>query len=1050
MRTGISSWAIRRPIPVIVLFLVLAIAGWHAFSTLPVNANPNVNFPIVNVTIEQPGAAPGELENSVTRKIESAVAGLPGIRHLSSTMMEGQSTTTVEFQLGIDSDRATNDVRDAVAEVRSDLPQGVLEPVIRRVDVEGGALFNFAVNSPGRSQTELSWFIDDTVSRTLLAVPGVQQVQRLGGTAREIRIELRPDRLAALGITAAQVNEQLAQSNVDVPAGRAVLDGREQTIRMPGGAASVEALAARRIALADGRWVVLSDIAHVRDANAEARALARLDGEPVVGFAVFRARGSSDTVVAEGVEAAIAELQRTHGDVRIDQVSNTVDYTRSSYKAAMDTLLEGAVLTVLVVFLFLRNWRATLVAAVALPMSILPAFIVMSWLDYTLNSITLLALTLVVGILVDDAIVEIENIERHLERGKRPFQAAIDAADAIGFAVVAITATIVAVFLPVSFIGGTIGQYFSQFGVTVSAAVLASLLVARLGTPLLAAYLLEPGQGKRHAQGGERAHRAQGDGSPARPSGLLAGYLRLLGWALNHRGIMLVSGLAFLGASLAMVPLLPAGFLPINDRGVSQLDVSLPPGTPLAQTEARLRTLSDTIRQRPEVASIFSTAGGDDVSQGTLLIRLKPVSERDLSQKGVENALLGDLRQFEDMRLAFRGETAARELSVILVGDDADALSEAAHTLRRQMQAITGIANVQVNEPFMRPELRIMPRLDEAARLGVTPQEMGTLLRIATLGDLDANSARFNFADRQVPVRVALTPDSRDDLHVLRNLRVAAMDGTTVPLHTVADLHMADGPSRIERFDRQRRISVDADLGPGTTLGQALDAIEALPALHALPAGVRRVEYGDAEYMAEMFDRFGTAMGFGVLMVLAVLVLLFRDFLQPITILVALPLSLGGAISALLLYGAALDLPAVIGILMLMGIVTKNSILLVDFVIEKRRAGMPRTQALLQSGAERARPIIMTTIAMAAGMVPAVFASGADAGFRAPMAIAVIGGLVTSTLLSLVFVPVAFSMMDDLRQWLAPRLARLTSVTPEDRENAERSLAAASAEGAER
>lgn len=1024
MSFQLSSWAIRRPIPTIVLFLVLSIAGWMAFVKLPVNANPQVTFPIITVSIAQPGAAPSELENAITRRVEAAVAGLAGIRHLSSTMSDGLSLTTVEFQLGIDPDRATNDVRDAVAQIRSDLPQGILEPVISRLDVEGGALFHYAVRAPAKSLPELSWFIDDTVSRALLTAPGVQQVQRLGGIGREVRVALLPERLEALGITAGQVNTQLAHSNIDVPGGRATLDGRERAIRALGSATSVEDLAQRPIALSDGRWARLSDLAQVSDGGAEPRTRARLDGEEVVGFAVFRTRGSSDTVVAAGVEAAISALQRTHPDVRIEQVSNTVDYTRSSYRAAMTTLIEGALLTVLVVFLFLRSWRATLVAAIALPLSILPTFVVMAWLDYTLNSITLLGLTLVIGILVDDAIVEIENIERHLDKGKRPFLAAIDGADSIGFAVIAITATIVAVFLPVSFIGGTIGQYFSQFGVTVSVAVLASMLVARLGTPLLAAYLLKP-------KAEHTGHLTQSAG------GLMRRYLRLLDWALHHRRTTVLAGAAFLAISLALLPLLPTGFLPVNDRSLVQLDVTLPPGTPLAETDTRLQALTDTIAQRHEVAAIFATAGGDDVAQGSLLIKLVPPRERKLDQKSFEQALRQELSSVADLRLAIRGETAAREISVILVGDNPDTLTEAAHALRRQIHVVPGIANVQVNEPLLRPELRIEPRLDEAARANVTPLAIGETLRIATVGDLDANTARFNFVDRQVPVRVALAESARDDLDTLRRVRVAADDGSTVPLHAVADLRFADGPSRIERFDRQRRVSVDADLVAGTTLGEALAAIDALPALRELPNGVREVEYGDAEYMAEMFDKFSIAMGFGILMVFAVLVLLFRDFLQPVTILIALPLSLGGAIGGLLLYGAALDLPAVIGILMLMGIVTKNSILLVDFVIDKRRHGMPRAQALLQSGAERARPIVMTTIAMAAGMVPAVFASGADAGFRAPMAIAVIGGLVTSTLLSLVFVPVAYSLMDDLRQWCAPRLAKMTSVTTADREAAD-------------
>lgn len=1026
MSFQLSSWAIRRPIPTIILFLVLSVAGWAAFVKLPVNANPQVNFPIITISIEQPGAAPSELENAVTRRVEAAVAGLAGIRHLSSTLTDGLSVSTVEFHLGIDPDRAANDVREMVAQVRSDLPQGILDPIISRVDIEGGALFYYSVRAPTKSVAELSWFIDDIVSRTLLSAPGVQQVQRLGGAGREIRVELLPERLEALGITAGQVNEQLTQSNINVPGGRTLFNGRERAIRILASATSVGELAERPIILPDGRWAKLSELAHVSDGSAEARTRARLDGEEVVGFSVFRTRGSSDTVVAEGVEAAIGELQQRYPEVRIAQVANTVDYTRSSYSIAMTTLIEGAVLTVLVVFLFLRNWRATLVAAIALPMSILPTFVVMDWLGYTLNSITLLALTLVIGILVDDAIVEIENVERHLELGKRPFHAAIDGADSIGFAVIAITATIIAVFLPVSFIGGTIGQYFSQFGVTVSAAVLASMLVARLATPLLAAYLLQP-------KAGHAAHQKDA----LAQNGLMGRYLRLLDWALRHRRTTLLAGTTFLVVSLALVPLLPSGFLPVNDRSLTQLDITLPPGTPLAETDARLQSLADTISRRPEVSAIFATAGGEDVAQGSLLIKLVPPRERELDQKNFEQALRHDLSSFADLRFSVRGETATRELSLILVGDDPDTLSYTAHALRQQMREVPGIANVLVNEPLQRPELRIEPRMDEAARVSVSPLTIGTTLRIATVGDIDANSARYNFADRQVPVRVVLAESARNNLNTLRRLRVNSDDGNTVPLHAVADLRFADGDSRIERFDRQRRISVDADLVAGTTLGEALAAIDALPVMHNLPEGVRQIEYGDAEYMTEMFEKFGTAMGYSILMVFAVLVLLFRNFLQPITILTALPLSLGGAIGGLLLYGAALDLPAVIGILMLMGIVTKNSILLVDFVIEKRRQGMVRAQALLQSGAERARPIVMTTIAMAAGMVPAVFASGADAGFRAPMAIAVIGGLITSTLLSLVFVPVFYSLMDDLRQCLAPRLARLTSVTEQDRESAE-------------
>ncbi|MGR4043640.1 efflux RND transporter permease subunit [Pseudomonas sp. 910_21] len=1026
MSLQLSSWAIRRPIPTLVMFLVLAVAGCLAFVKLPINANPRVDFPVITVVVSQVGAAPTELEHSVTLRVERAVSGLAGIRHITSTVADGISVTTVEFQLGIDPGRAANDIRDAIALIRADLPQTIEEPMITRIDVEGGAILNYALKGSERRLVDLSWFVDDVLSRDLLAVPGVQKVQRLGGVEREVKVELQAERLQALGITAEQVNRQLVQTNINVPGGRTRLGNNEQSIRTLGSALTVEALSNTPIALPEGRWARLGDLARVHDGASEARSRARLNGEEVVGFAVFRAKGSSDTLVAAGVAAALQRLQAQNPDVEIHPISSSVDYTLASYDAAIMTLIEGALLTILVVFIFLRSWRATLVAAIALPLSILPTFVVMAVFGYSLNSITLLALTLVIGILVDDAIVEIENIERHLEQGKRPYQAAIDASDAIGFAVVAITATIVAVFLPVSFIGGFVGQYFTPFGITVSAAVLASLLVARLVTPLMAAYLLKPKAPSRHGP------------HPPAPRGLLARYLKLLEWALQHRGKSLgIAGLFLIG-SLALVPLLPSGFMPVNDISLSRIDVSLPPGSSLARTDTVLTSMAEQLRQRPEVLSVFATAGGEDSSGATdvataqLLVRLVPADQRELSQKAFEQSLRPLLNGFADLRYAFRGESAARDISIILVGADGQALSQAAHALQREMRGIEGIANVQVNEPLLRPELLIQPRVDEAARAGVSPLAIGSVARIATVGEINASSARFNFHDRQVPIRVLLPAIEQGDLNALNNLGVSSDSGKVLPLSAVADIGYGSGPARIERLSRLRRVSVDADLA-GLTLGAALEAIDQLPALDPLPEGVRRVEYGDAEYMNEMFDKFGVAMGLGIMMVFAVLVLLFRDFLQPLTILVALPLSIGGALGGLLLYGAAIDLPVVIGLLMLMGIVTKNSILMVEFTIENRRAGLPRHQALIQSGAERARPIIMTTIAMVAGMLPAVFSSGADAGFRAPMAVAVIGGLITSTLLSLVLVPVVFSYMDDLNQWLAPRLARLTSVTPEDR-----------------
>ena len=1018
MKLNISSWAIRSPIPTIVLFFVLTMFGIFSFQKLPINADPNVAFPVVTITVGQSGASPDELENSVTRRVEDAVAGMAGVRHISSSIIEGSSVTTVEFRLETDTDRAVNDVRNAISQIRDDLPSNITNPIVERLDTEGGALGYYVVQAPNMTQTELVWFIDDTIQRQLLALNGVQQVKRLGGEKREVRVALHADKLNVLGVSADQISSQLAQTNINVPAGRAELFGQEQSIRVLGSQIDLQALADLPIALTDGRKVKLSEIATITDSHAEVRSRARLNGREVLGFQVYRAKGSSDTVVAKGVEEGLQQLAEQYPNIRITEVYNSVNTTKENYDIAITTLIEGAVLTVLVVWLFLRNWRATLVAAIALPLSILPTFAVMYLFGYTLNSISLLAITLVIGILVDDAIVEIENIERHLHQGKRPYRAALDGADAIGLAVVAITACIVAVFLPVSFIDGMVGQYFNQFGVTVSAAVLSSLLVARLATPLLAAYLLQPQNHQTKEQS---------------PSRLKQRYLALLEKALHFRKTTLLIGSAILLVSVMIIPLLPTGFVPKGDIGMSQIDVTLPPSSRMQQTDEILRKIDRTLRELDEVDLVFITAGVSEINKGEILIRLKPYNQRSITQKEFEDKLRGELAKLSDIRFAFRNEMAARDVSVLLTGNDPEKLLLASQQLKQQMQGLKSVENVQVNAPLTKPELQIKLREHEAAKAGVTSQAIGNLLRIATVGDVDGNAASFTFSDRQVPIRVTLSEQDRNNLDQLKHLRVPSGNGGTVMLSSVADISFGSGSAGSERFDRERRIAVEADLALGQTIGTALAEVNELPILQNLPEGVRMPNYGDAEYMDEMFTQFGLAMVFGVLMVMMVLVLLFKDFLQPLTILTALPLSIGGAVAGLWLYGAALDMSSVIGILMLMGIVTKNSILLVDFVIEKRIQGIDRFTALIQSGSERVRPILMTTIAMVAGMIPAVFASGSSATFRASMAIAVICGLIASTLLSLIFVPVVYSLMDDWKNWLSPRLARLTSVTLEDK-----------------
>ncbi|HWX50826.1 MAG TPA: efflux RND transporter permease subunit [Roseomonas sp.] len=1030
---NISSWAIRNPIPTVVLFLLLTLGGLAAFPMLRVNNTPDIDLPAVVVTVMQPGAAPSELETQVTRRVEDAVAGLGDVKHITSIVQDGTSTTIIEFNLGKDPDRATNDVRDKVSQIRADLPASIRDPVISRVEITGGAILTYTVAAPGLSTEQLSWFVTDTVAKSLLSVPGVAQVNRVGGVEREIRVALRPERLRALGITALQVNEQLRTANLNLPGGRGTLGESEQSIRTLGSAATVEALRARPIILPGGRTARLEEIAEVTDSTAEVRTAARLDGEPVVAFEVMRTRGSSEVKVAEQVAERVAALETSHPGVTIRRVTSTVAFVQAGYHAALDALLVGSGLAVLVVWIFLRDWRATLVACVAMPLSLIPTFLVLQWLGYALSNITLLGLTLVVGVLVDDAIVEIENIVRHLrarpEQGAR--RAALEASAEIGLAVMATTGAILAVFVPVTFMPGIPGQFFRQFGLTVAAAVTFSLLVARLLTPLMGAYLLKP---QRQARSEE-----VGDGTVGRR------YLALLDWCLRHRWTTLAGATGFFALSLALVPLIPTDFVPAADRGRSALAMELAPGSTLAETDAAVRRATAILKARPEVESVFASLGtasivggpgmGSATAQGdprnaNLIITLKPRAERALTQQQFEAAVRPALEAIPGLRVRFGADgMSGSKASVTLVGDDAVRLAAAARVLEQQMRGIPALSGARSTASLERPELQIVPLEARAAELGVSVAAIGETARIATMGDIDQNLARFNLPDRQIPIRVMLEEGARGDLETLRALRLAGRADLAVPLGAVAEIRHGAGPAQIDRLDRVRKATVEAELN-GMPLGEATRLIRALPIMQNLPPGVHERETGDTEVMRELFGGFVMALAAGVLLIYLVLVLLFGGFLQPLTIMSALPLSLGGALMALLLAQKALGVSAVIGVLMLMGIVAKNSILLVEYAIEARRAGLARGAALVEAARKRARPIVMTTVAMTAGMVHIAAGVGADAEFRAPMALVVIGGLITSTLLSLVVVPVVYTVVDDVGRLFARLLRRGAGLRP--------------------
>ncbi|MFZ5593192.1 MAG: efflux RND transporter permease subunit [Pseudomonadota bacterium] len=1069
MALRISSWAIRHPIPPIVFFVVLCILGVAAYLKLPINNMPNIAIPIVQVTVVQPGSAPAEIETQITRRIEGSVAGLGNIKRITSSVGGGISATVIEFRLGIDINRAVTDVRDAVNKTRPLLPKGIEEPVIQRIDVEGGPILTYTVAAPAMVAQELSWFVDDVVTRHLLAISGVAKVQRQGGVGREIRVQLNPDRLLSYGITPNQVNAQLRALNINLPGGRTELGYREQSIRTLGSAPTVTELANITITLPNGRFVRLADLAHVYDAASEPRQMARLNDQPVIAFALYRSKTSSEVSVEQAVEVKLAELKRNHPGIEFTQVLSLVEFTKTSYQSALWAFVEGTLLAIVVVFFFLRDWRATWISGIAIPLSVIPTFIVMQWLGFTLNGVSLLALSLVAGVLVDDAIVETENIVRHMRMGKRPFEAALDAADEIGLAVVATTAVIVAVFIPVSFMEGVVGQYFIQFGLTVALAALFSLLVARLITPLLAAYFLKgtsinplkprwrrwkyaqnagPGSGRLRVNSAfsrisalpsllDRIHR--GTLKPDVPRETLPAWLTwygdLLSRALDHRKLVLLGGGAILAGSFALAPLLASGFLPPEDKSLSILRLDLPPGSTLRDTDETVRDITALVRARQEVGSVFAVigdAGDGEVRQAAITIRLVPPDRRLLGVKAFESAIRDDLSRVPNVRMSFLADSGAKEISIVLTSGDPVLLEKTARALEFEMRGLKDLSNITSNLSLPRPELRIQPRLDEMARLGVTVEQIADTVRVATVGDLNVNLAKFNAGNRQVPIRVLVDPEIKKDAGMIANLRVLGRDDRAVPLGAVADIEFGSGPASINRYDNQRQVTLEANLN-GVALGDALDAINSLPTLKALPEGVSRHEVGDAEFFSEMFTSFATAMALGILLVFAVLVLLFGNVIQPVTIMVALPLSVGGALLGLLMTGTPLSLPAVIGILMLMGIVGKNSILLIDFVIEKRREGMPRRRALIEAGTQRARPIIMTTIAMIAGMLPIAIGFGIETAFRAPMAIAVIGGLITSTLLSLIFVPIVYTFLDDFEAWIKPRLLRLTTYRPVSR-----------------
>lgn len=997
-----ATWSIRNPVPAMLLFILLSVAGIIGYRALPIANMPDLDLPTVSISLTQPGAAPAQLETEVARKVENSLATLAGIKHISTSIIDGQVNINAEFVLEKPLSDALIEAKDAVDKVRSDLPADLQQPAVSALRAGSDATVVYAAHSAHMDEEALSWFIDDSVNRSVLNVRGIGKFERFGGVQRQVRVEVDPARLIALGVTATDISRALKSGEQESSGGRGQIGDAEQAVRTLATVRQASDLKSLPIALSDGRRISLDQIATVTDTHADRSQIATFDGKPVVGFRIYRAKGFDEDRIAKGVAQTLDRLEAANPGLHFTKVSGSIDYTREQFKGSMTMLWEGALLAVLVVWWFLRDWRATLISASALPLSILPTFAWMHWLGYSLNTITLLALAVIVGILVDDAIVEIENIERHARMGKPIKKAAGDAVSEIALAVMATTLTLVVVFLPTAMMGGISGLFFKQFGWTAVIAVLSSLLVARILTPMMAAYLL-----KSHA-----GHVEEKDGV------LMTRYLICVRWCLDHRRMTVAGAALIFLASVALIPLLQTGLMPASDKGYTSISVELPPGSNLAITQATANAAGRSIGKIKGIDHVLTTVGsaqttgmgqaqaGGEVRRATLTLVLAPRDSR-ASETEIENEVRTALLDVPGARFSLGGGIGEK-MSLILASDDAAALKTTAQALQRQLSDVPGLANITSTASLERPEIVVRPDARLAAEQGVAASTIGETVRIATNGDFDAQMAKLNLDNRQVAIQVRIPDASRQDLETISNLRVHGLNGL-VPISSVAHVGIESGPSQVDRYDRLRFVTVTADLG-GTPLGEALTAAKSLPAITSMPSSVKLLDTGDAEIMAEMIGGLAIAIVIGLACVYCVLVLLFHDFFQPLTILSAIPLSMGGAFVALLLGKAMLSLPSMIGLVMLMGIVTKNSILLVEYaVIGMKERGLAMREALIDACHKRVRPIIMTTVAMVAGMLPIALGLGADASFRQPMAIAVIGGLMTSTALSLLVVPVVFT-----------------------------------------
>jgi len=1020
----LADVSIKRPVFATMMILSLIVLGLFSVMKLNVDMYPDVDIPYVIITTILPGAGPEQIETEVTKKIEDAVNPVEGVDFIQSTSQENVSIVVVAFRLEIDGKTAAQDIREKVAAIRSELPSEIEDPVIQRFDFASLPIMQYTVSGT-RSEKDITTYTNNVIKKRLESIPGVGSVNLVGGSEREIIIEVDAAKLKAYNLSIQDVIQNIGAANVEIPGGNITQGTRQLLVRTMGKYKNVDDFNRIVVANPRGNPVHVSDVARVVDGIKEKTSLTRINGKSAVGLEIIKQSGSNTVQIAEEVKKQIEQLEKEiPADINIFLAKDNSVIIEDSIRDVWFDIFYGGLLAVIVIYFFLANFRATIISALALPTSIIASFIVMYALGFTLNMMSLLALSLAVGLLIDDAIVVIENIYRHMQMGATPMEAAKSASREIGLAVMAVTFTIVAVFIPVAFMPGIVGRFFYQFGITISAAVLVSLFVAFSLTPMLSSRWLRKEDEELKPEGNilDKAlyyFNHFFDISSAK-------YRTALNWALRHRKTIVFSSITVFVGSIMLLGILGGEFFPRTDNAQFNISVKASPGSSLEQTSYICAQMEEILRAKPEVTTVLTTIGSSNnpVTQATISVKLTKKNERDKSLFQIIEEARKELKMIPGAKISFLfeggpgGGGTDKPVTFSVRGENIDTLISIASQLQDIVKATPGAVDVDNSYEISKPEIRITLDREKANDLAVNPYLIASTIRAMIDG---YETTKFQDGDEQYDVRVRLREEDRKSIEDLSFVTIksnkadAAGRNYLIPLSDVAYVDEGTGPSKINRYSRQREIRVDANLS-GRQQVEVISDINSKIENMRLPAGYNIEVVGEGKQTAESFANIFLSLFLAVIFVYIVLAAQFESFVHPFSIMLALPMSIIGAAIFLLIFGSTISIVSLIGIIMLMGLVTKNGILLVDFTNVLRQRGQPRFEALLNAGQTRLRPILMTTFAMIFGMIPVAFGLGEGSEFRSPMGQAVIGGLITSTFLTLFIVPVVYSLIDDVGQ----------------------------------